>query len=135
MEQKANSASETSFQHDAVQLNLKGSCTANGSRGSTAILNVCTYNVRNLRTEDDIDRLIDEVEQSKWDIIGLFETYRKGEGLSEIRRGYWMYEKGKTEDNPDTKGLVFLIHHKIKDCVTDFKTHSNRMIKMEINIQ
>ena len=83
---------------------------------------MCTYNVRTLRTEDDLDRLIDEVEQIKWDIIGLCETYRKGEGLLEIRSGYWMYEIGKTEDNPSAKGLALLIHPKIRDCVSDFKT-------------
>ena len=59
----------------------------------------------------------------------------EGEGLLEIRAGYWMYEIGKTEDNPDAKGLAFLIHPKIKDCVADFKTYSNRLIKMEINLQ
>ena len=31
--------------------------------------------------------------------------------------------------------MAFLIHPKIKDCVIDFKTYSNRMIKMEINLQ
>ena len=46
-----------------------------------------------------------------------------------------MYEIGKTEDNPDVKGLAFLVHPKIKDCVNDFKTYSNKVIKMEINIQ
>ena len=73
MEQKAklDSASEITSQYDAIQLNLKGSCTADGTRGSTTNLNVCTYNVRTLRTEDDLDRLIDEVEQIKWEIIGL----------------------------------------------------------------
>ena len=137
MEQKAklDSASEITFQYDAIQLNPKGSCTADGSRASTAILNVCTYNVRTLRTEDDLDRLMDGVEQSKWDITGLCETYRNREGLSEIRGGYWMYEIGKTEDSPDAKGLAFLIHPNIKDCVTDFKTYSNRVIKMEVNLQ
>ena len=46
-----------------------------------------------------------------------------------------MYEIGKTEDSPDAKGLAYLIHPKIKDCVTDFKTYSNRVIKMEVNLQ
>ena len=127
---KLDSASETTSQYDAVQLNLKGSCTADGSRGSTAILNVCTYNVRTLRTEDDLHRLIDEVEQIKRDIIGLCETCRKREGLSEIRGGYWVYEIGKTEDNLSAKGPAFLIHPKIKECAIDFKTYSNRVIKM-----
>ena len=46
-------------------------------------MNVCTYNVRTLQTEDDLDSLIDEVHQIKLDIIGLYEkTYRKGEGYS-----------------------------------------------------
>ena len=50
MEQKAklDSASEITPQNDTIQLNQKGSCTADGSRGSTAILNVCTNNVRTL---------------------------------------------------------------------------------------
>ena len=100
---KLDSVSETTAQYDTIQLNPKGSCTADGSRERTAILNVCTYNVRTLRTEDDLDRLIDEDEQIQWDIIGLCETYRKGEGLLEIRAGYWIYEIGKTEDNPDEK--------------------------------
>ena len=76
---KLDSASVTTSQYDAIQLNPKGSCTADESRRSTAILNVCTYNVRTLRTEDNLDRLIDEVEQIKWDITGLCETYTKGE--------------------------------------------------------
>ena len=79
------------------------------------------HNVRTLRTEDDPDRLTDEVDQIKWGITGLCETYRKGEGgLSEIRGGYWTYEIGKTENKPDAKGLAFLIYPKIKDSVTDF---------------
>ena len=68
----------------------------------------------------------------QWDIICLCETYRKGEGLLEIRTGYWIYGIGKTEDNPDAKGLAFLIHSKFKDCITDSKTYSNRVNKMEI---
>ena len=43
---------------------------------------MCTYTVRTLRTEDDHDRLTDEVEQIKLDITGLCETDRKGEALS-----------------------------------------------------
>ena len=54
-----------------MQSNLKGICTAHGSRGSTIIVNVCTYNVRTLRTENDIDRLSDVVAQIKWDVISL----------------------------------------------------------------
>ena len=69
MEQKAklDSASEITFPYDAAQLNQKESCTADGHRGRSAILNMCTYYVRSLRTEDDLDRLTDEVDQNIWD--------------------------------------------------------------------
>ena len=46
-----------------------------------------------------------------------------------------MYEIGKAEDNPNAKGLAFLKHPKIKDCVTDIKTYSNRVIKMEVKLR
>ena len=69
-------------------LNKGKSCGTNGSRGSTAILKVCTHNGGTLRTEDNLARLIDEVDQIKLDVIGLCETYRKGEGSSEIKGGY-----------------------------------------------
>ena len=76
MEQKVtlDSASEITFPYDSVQLNLKGSFTADGSRKTTAILNVCTYNIRALQTEDDLDRLTDEADQIKWIITYLCET-------------------------------------------------------------
>ena len=76
-EQKAklDSASETTSQYDAIQLNQKGSCTEDGSRGSTTMLNMCTYNFRTLRTEDNLERRIHEADQIKWDIVGLCETY------------------------------------------------------------
>ena len=50
MEQKAklDSASEITSQYDALHLNQNGHCTADGRGGNTAILNVRTYNVRNL---------------------------------------------------------------------------------------
>ena len=76
-----------------------------------------TYNVRTPRTEDCLDRLTDEADQIKWDVTGMCEIDRKGEGLSKIKGGCWVYEIGKTEDNPDAKGLALLIHPKLRYCL------------------
>ena len=38
------------------------------------MLNVCTYNVRTLKTEDYQERIIDAVDQINWVVIGLCET-------------------------------------------------------------
>ena len=72
MEQKAklDSASQITYPYDALQLNLNGICSADGSRGRAAILNVWTYSIGSHRTEYDLDRLIDEADQVKWNIIG-----------------------------------------------------------------
>ena len=32
---------------------------------------VLVYNIRTLQTEDDLDSLIDEVDQTKWGVIGF----------------------------------------------------------------
>ena len=73
-----------------------------------------THYIRTVHIEDDPDRLTDEFDQIKWDVIGLCETCRKWEGLSEIKGGCWVYEIGITEDNHDTKGLAFQYIKKIK---------------------
>ena len=38
-------------------------------------------------------------------------------GIEELKGGAWlyMYNNGKTEDNPEAKGVGFLIHPKFKD--------------------
>ena len=89
------------------------------------------YTVITLRTEDDLDRLIDEVGY----VTGLCEICRKGDGLSEMKGEYLLYEAGKTEDNPNAKGLRFQTDPKIKDCVSDFQAYSNRLSKTRVNLQ
>ena len=46
-----------------------------------------------------------------------------------------MYEIGKTEDNPKAKGVAILIHSKMKDCIANPKIYSNRVIKVDINLE
>ena len=67
--------------------------------------------------------------------MGLCETYRKGEGLSSIKGGHYLYESGKNEDCPNAKGVALLINSMIKDCVSNTKTYSDRVIKLDLNLQ
>ena len=43
--------------------------------------------------------------------------------IEELKGGAWLYNYGKTEDNPEAKGVGFLIHPKFKDYVEDIKHH------------
>ena len=66
---------------------FQGRCGADGGRGSTAIINIATYNVRTLSHPDDLERLQEQMKDFKWSIVGLCETKRKGEGLIELKDG------------------------------------------------
>ncbi|GFR72991.1 endonuclease-reverse transcriptase [Elysia marginata] len=79
----------------------RGSCAADVGKGEAKQLSICTYNTRSLSHEDDLERLQEQLINFKWDIVGLSETKRKGEGLLELRNGRWIYEAGKTENAPN----------------------------------
>ena len=121
--------------YDFLCFHRDWSCTADGSRGSAAILNVCPYNFTTLQAEDNLDRLMEAADPIEWDVIGSCDTDRKGERLSESKGGYRMHEKDKREDNLCAKGLAFLIHPKTTNCVSDFKTYSDIVIEMKVNLQ
>jgi exonuclease III len=97
-------------------------------------INICTYNTRTLRTEESLESLLDELRDFKWDIIGLCETKRKGEGITELKGGAWLYNNGKTEDNTDAKGIGFLIHPKFTDYIKEIKCYSNRVIALQVQL-
>ena len=126
---------EDSFD-EVLQSKPNGSCKMEGCNktGQKSELNICTYNVRTLRTEESLESLLDELEGFKWDVIGLAETKRRGEGLTELKGGTWLYNRGKTEDDKNAKGIGFLIHNKFKDYVKEVKSYSNRVAAMKIQL-
>eukprot|EP00057_Strongylocentrotus_purpuratus_P009229 XP_011663703.1 PREDICTED: uncharacterized protein LOC105438068 [Strongylocentrotus purpuratus] len=126
---------EDSFD-EVLQSKPNGSCKMEGCNktGQKSELNICTYNVRTLRTEESLESLLDELEGFKWDVIGLAETKRQGEGLTELKGGTWLYNRGKTDDDKNAKGIGFLIHNKFKDYVKGVKSYSNRVAAMKIQL-
>ena len=126
--------SETKSQHEASRLKPKGRREADRFRSSNAKIHVCTYNTRTLRTEDDTNRLVEELGNIKWHVVGLCETKRRGEGLRELSGGSWMYETGKTEESPNAKGLALLINKNFTDYVENFEKHSDRIISCKIKL-
>ncbi|XP_072022386.1 craniofacial development protein 2-like [Amphiura filiformis] len=114
---------------------IVGNCVIDkGHKDGQTTLNICTYNTRTLKTDESLESLLDELQNFKWDIIGLCETKREGEGVVELQGGAWLYNQGKTEDNKDAKGIGFLIHPKFKDFVKGMKCHSNRVISVTVQL-
>ena len=125
---------ETKSQHEASGLKPQGRREADRFKSSNATIHVCTYNTRTLRTEDDTSRLVEELGNIKWHVVGLCETKRRREGLRELSRGSWMYETGKTEENPNAKGLALLINKNFTDYVENFEKLSDRIISCKIKL-
>ena len=121
--------------YDAAQLNPKGSCEADKVRRNTCNINIATYNTRTLNNPADLDRLLEEVENLKWEVIGLCETKKSGEGLTELPDGTWLYESGKTEEMPQAKGMAFLVNRKFTDYIEKFETHTDRIISCKIKLE
>ena len=121
-------------------LKLQGRREADKFNSSNAKIHVCTYNTRILRTDDDTSRLVEELGNIKWHVVGLCETKRRGKGLKKFRggggggKGSWMYEAGKTEETPNAKGLALLMNKNFTDYVEKFEKHSDRIISCKIKI-
>ena len=115
--------SETKPQHEASGLKPQGRREADRFRSSNAKIHVCTYNTRTLRTKDDTNKLVEELGNIKWHVVGLCETKRRGEGLRELSGGSWigLYETGKTEESPNAKGLALLINKNFTDYVENLE--------------
>ena len=92
-----------------------GSCVIDGHHkiGQTQI-NTCTYNTRTLRTEESLESLLDELQNFKWDIIGLCETKREGEGIEELTGGAWLYNMEKQKKTRKQRELVSLSMENLK---------------------
>jgi len=126
---------QTSVNYDAAGSKPYGSPEADEANRRDDNLYICTYNTRTLREDDDLDRLQEEIKSLKWDIIGLTETKRKGEGLTQQKDGTWLYDAGKTENRPLSKGLAFLINKRLKKYIQKFDTHSERIISCNLKLK
>ena len=79
--------------------------------------------------------MLEQLNCTEWNLVGLCETKRKGEGLTELPCGSWIYDVGKTEDRPVAKGLAFLVNKSFKDYIVSFHAHSDRIISCILNLK
>lgn len=63
--------------------------------GRPTLMNLCTYNIRTMRTESDLLALLEELSSIKWDVVGLCEVRRLGEEQKLLNEGHVLYWRGK----------------------------------------
>ena len=95
-------------------------------------LKICTYNARSLSSDDRLHELEDELDRINFDIVGICETRRKGEGCLTLNKsGHQFYYKGgSTHQN----GIGFIVNENTAGNVTSFKGISDRVVQLIIKI-
>lgn len=91
-------------------------------------IHVCTLNTRTLRTEESLKELETAISNIKWDIMGISEMRRPGEGIEE-RTDYIMFHKG---EDSGQKGVGFLIKSKLKKNIMGFEGISDRIAVLHL---
>ena len=75
--------------------------------GRYLMMNLCTYNVRTLRTESDLLALLEEISFIKWDVIGLSEVRRLGTEQKILHEGHVLFWNGKPHNSKQESGVGF----------------------------
>ena len=92
-------------------------------------LEILFYNCRGLANEERLCEMENAIEKVRWDIIGLSEVRRKGEGLIKRRNGNYFYYFGETKGY---RGIGFYIKNKIWNKVIEIGNVSERIGVLKI---
>lgn len=106
-----------------IYIHKKKIIQINQDKKITEHIHVCTLNTRTLRTEESLKELEIAISNIKWDVMGISEMRRPGEGIEE-RSDYIMFHKGKDTGH---KGVGFLIKSKLKKNILGFEGVSDRI--------
>ncbi|KAK4324387.1 hypothetical protein Pmani_004947 [Petrolisthes manimaculis] len=93
-------------------------------------LKICTYNTRSFSSDNRMLEFEEELKKINFDIIGISEARRKGEGcLTLTNSGHCLYYKG---GDTCQNGVSFLVHKNIAGNVIKFKGMSDRVAQLTI---
>ncbi|MFH4980552.1 hypothetical protein AB6A40_007261, partial [Gnathostoma spinigerum] len=95
-------------------------------------MNVCTINARSLLSDAQLIELEEEARQIKFDVIGLAEVRRKGNGAVSRPNGNYFYFSG-SNTHPQG-GVGFYVTSKWLKRVVSFKCVSPRIAQLKLKI-
>lgn len=95
-------------------------------------LDLATYNVRTLRTDEKIVELEEELSRLRWDIVGLSEVRREGEDTITLRSGNLLYFR--EGDHLSQGGVGFFVHKSLVNNVLKIESVSTRVAYLVLRI-
>lgn len=93
-------------------------------------IHIASLNTRSLRTPEKLIELETAINEIKWDIIGISEMRRLGEGIEDHGK-YILHYKGETQGQ---YGVGFLIKREYTDRIVELKGISERISILNIKI-
>ena len=96
-------------------------------------LHLGAYNVRTLASEGRLEELLEEIEEIKWDIIGMSEVRRVGEEFITLNNsGHVLCYRGL--DSEKKYGVGFLVNKKLAGNIETFYSLSERVAGIIIRL-
>ena len=95
-------------------------------------LDLGTFNVRTLSKEGDLEVLLNELKEVKWDIIGLSEVRRTGEQFIKLNCGHIVCFKGLSDKREC--GVGFLINESLAGNIEEFYSLSERVAGLILRV-
>lgn len=93
-------------------------------------LYVATYNVRTLSSEGSLIELEEELERTRWDVVGLAEVRRNGEETMSLRSGNHFFYRGSAS----CSGVGFIINRSIVQNIISVGSISDRVCYLNLKI-
>lgn len=91
-----------------------------------------TYNVRSLKSEDRLEEMEEELRDIKWNIIGLAEVRRSGEGSVKLRSGNILFYGGSKSGR--NGGVGFMVNGNMEGTIRKFESISERIAQLTVQV-
>ncbi|XP_052742326.1 craniofacial development protein 2-like [Bicyclus anynana] len=95
-------------------------------------LDLATYNARTLRSDEKVIELEEVMSKLHWDIIGLSEVRREGEGSIILESGNMLYYR--EGDQQSQGGVGFIVHKSLVNNVVKVESVSSRVAFLVLRI-
>ena len=90
-------------------------------------LRFCTYNPQSISDlqQEDFDTMLVELENMKWDVVGLSATQIKESLVEVLPSGHYLFNSGNNSTR--TNGVGFLVNKAISLFISDYNSISDRL--------
>ena len=87
-------------------------------------LRLCTYNPQSISDlNNDLDVMLVELENMKWEVVGLSATQIKESSIEILSSGHYLFNSGNEVSH--SNGVGFLINKSVSPFISDYQKFSD----------